>query len=129
MCQIVDIKTACSHIGSHKELSRVLAKFLHRIVALGLREVAVQAVGIIAVGYQLVGHILRILASATEDDAVDVGVMVSHALQSMVFVLSLDQIIDMLHILRTLIALSGDKLHRIVHEVLGDSRDLLRHSG
>jgi len=38
----------------------MLAELLHRQVALLLREVAVQRLGVVAVAYQFVGHLLRL---------------------------------------------------------------------
>ena len=38
--EVVHVESACSHIGSHKNLEVTLAEFLHHHVALLLREVA-----------------------------------------------------------------------------------------
>ena len=49
MCQVINIEAASCHIGSHEHRNHPIAKFLHHDVALLLRQVAVQGIGIIAV--------------------------------------------------------------------------------
>ena len=42
VCEVIDIQTTSSHIGSHQQLDGVLAELLHSQVALLLRQVTVQ---------------------------------------------------------------------------------------
>ena len=41
MGEVVNVETACCHVGSHEQLYAVLAESLHGEVALLLRQVAV----------------------------------------------------------------------------------------
>ena len=107
----------------------MVAEFAHGHIALNLTQIAVQTVGVIPVGYQLVGYLLSLFAGAAEDDAVDVRVVVGHTFQRQILVVCFDHIIYVPHILGTLIAVSGHKFHRVVHEVLGNIGNLLGHCG
>ena len=107
----------------------MVAEFLHRQITLLLRQVAMQAVGVISVGDEFVGNLLGLLAGAAEDDAVDVGVIVGDTLEGEIFVVSFHHIIDVLHVFRTLILVAGYKLYRLLHEALRDICNLLGHCG
>ena len=88
-----------------------------------------QTVGVVAVVDQLVRHILRLLARATEDDAVDGGIVVGYTFQREVLVLRLDHVVDVLDVGCALVAVARHELHGVVHEVLGYLRYLAGHSG
>ena len=117
MGEVVHVKTSGSHVGGYQELGDMVAEFLHREVALRLREVAVQTVGIVAVIDKMVGHLLRLLTGAAEDNAVYIGIIIGDTLEGQIFVVSLHHIVDMAHIVGGLIAVAGHKLHGIVHEI------------
>ncbi len=129
MCEVVHVKSACGHVGGHKYLGDMVAKFLHRQVSLRLRQVTVQTVGVVAVGDQLVGHFLRLLFCAAEDNAVYAGAVVDHTLQCEILVVSLDHIVYVSHVFRSLVAVAGHEFHRIFHEAAGDACNLFRHRG
>ena len=127
--QVVDVKAASSHIGSHKQLSEVLAELLHGLVALLLREVAVQRLGVVAVLDQLVGYLLRLQLRAAEDDGENLGEVVHDTLQRQVLVLRMHHIIDVVHILGTLIARAHDDGLVILQVMLGHLLHLTAHRG
>ena len=104
MCEIVNIKSACCYIGSHKQLCAMLAEFLHREVALLLGEIAMQGIGIVTILYQFVGNLLSFHTGATEDNAIDAGIVVNDTLQCKIFILRAYHIIYMIYMLGTLIA-------------------------
>ena len=104
VCQFVDIKTAGCHVGGNEELRAVLTELLHREVALGLREVAVEGFGVVAVADEEVGHFLCLHTGATEDDAVAFRIIVDHAFQREVFVFGVYEIIDVVDVFGAFVA-------------------------
>ena len=103
MCKVVDIQSACRHVGGDEELCQMTAELLHRQVTLLLGEVAVERLGIVAVVDELVGYLLRLTLCATEYYRIDSGIIVDDALQRKVFVLGVDQIVDMVDVFGTLV--------------------------
>ena len=81
MGEIVDVKTAGSHIRRNENRCHPVAEFLHDDVALLLRQVAVEGVGVISVGDEPVGDFLSVAACATEHDGVDIGRVVGDSLE------------------------------------------------
>ena len=98
MGEVIDIEAACRDIRSHKQLGYMVAEFLHGQIPLGLREIAMQAIGVVAVIDQAVGHFLRLLARAAEDDAVNIRVIVGYTFECQVFVVCLDKVVDVAYI-------------------------------
>lgn len=129
MREVIYIESARRHVGSDKKLGDMVAKFLHRQVALRLRKIAVETIGVVAVGYKIVGYLLGLLLGAAEDYAVNVGIIVSHTFQREILVVRLHHVVDMLHIGGTLVFIACHKFHRVVHEFAGDRGDLFRHGG
>ena len=129
MRQVVDVQSAGSHVGSHQQLRQVTAELLHGQVALLLREVAVQGLGIIAVLDELVGYLLRLNLRAAEDNGKDTGIEVDNALQCQVFVLGIHHVIHMVDILGTLVAAAHHNLLVVVQVVEGYLLDFLAHGG
>ena len=84
--EFVDIESTSRNVGSHKELGAVLAKLLHRQVALGLCQITVQRFCAITIFDELVGNLLGFEACAAEDDAIDARIVVDNALESCIFV-------------------------------------------
>ena len=105
------------------------SELLHRQVALLLRQIAVQTVGVITVGYQFVGYLLRVLLGAAEHDAVYVRAIVHHPLQRQILVVCLDHVVYVAHVLGALVAVAGHELHRLVHEPSRYVGYLLGHRG
>ena len=127
--QVVHVEATGSHVRCHEQLRQMLAELLHRQVALGLREVAVQRLGIVAVADELVGHLLRLHLGAAEDDGEDAGVVVHDALQGEVLVLGVHHIIDVVHVLGPFVARAHHDLLVVVQVVLGDTLHLTAHRG
>ena len=127
--EVVHVEASSRHVGSHQQLQVALAKLLHHRVALCLRQIAMQGVGVVAVLDELRCHLLGTGASAAKDDAVDARQVVDYALEGEVLVARLDHIVEVAHVGRALVACAGDKLHRVVHVVLCDSGNLARHGG
>ena len=129
MGKVVHIESASGHIGSHEELQVAVAEFLHHEVALLLREVAVEGVGIVAVGQQFGGNLLGILAGAAEDNAVDGRIEIYNTLEGFVFVLGVNQIIDMPDVGRSFVFMAYGNLDGIVHILAGNAGDGFGHCG
>ena len=129
MRQVVDIQTAGCHVGGHKQLGEVLAELLHSEVALLLREVAVERLGVVAVLYQFVGYLLGLYLGAAEDDGEDARIVVDNAFQRQVFVLGVHHVVDMVHILGSLIAAAHHNLLVVVQVVARYGLYLLAHGG
>ena len=125
--EVVDIKTARSDVGRHKQRQNAVAEFLHHHVALLLREVAVEGVGVISVGDELVGDFLGVAARAAEDDGVDIGGIVGDTLEGKVFVARVHHIVYVSHVLGAGVTRADDYLLRILHEALGNLRHLGGH--
>ena len=102
--EVLHVKAARRHVGGYEQLRAVLAELLHGQVALRLRKVAVQGLGIVAVANQQVGHLLGFHARTAEDDAVDFGIIVHHPLEGEILVARLHQVIDMVDVLRAFVA-------------------------
>ena len=77
--QVVYIKAACGDICSHEDGDVALAEFLHDDVALLLREVAVQRVGVVSVRNKAVGNILCFRTRTAEYYSVNVRTVVGDA--------------------------------------------------
>ena len=129
MRQILDVQSACGHVGGHEQLQAVLTELLHRQVALGLREVAVERVGVVAVAYEKVGHLLRLEARAAEDDGVDFRIVVDEAFQGEILVFGMHQVVDVVDVLGPLVARAYDNFLVVVQIVFGDALDVFAHGG
>ena len=129
MRQVVHVQSACRHVGGHEQLGAVLAELLHRQIALLLAQVAVQGIGIVSVAYQVVGHLLRLHFGAAEDDGIDAGKVIDHALQGEVFVSRVYHIIYVVHILGSLVAAAHLYLPRFPEILPGDALYLTAHGG
>ena len=127
--EVVNVKATCRNVGGNQQLKVAFTEFFHHGIALSLREVAMQGIGIVAVLNELRRHLLGTCSSAAKDNAIDAGQVVYNALERVVLVAGLDHIIYVSHIGRTLIADTGDKFHRVVHVILGYVGNLTRHGG
>ena len=106
----------------------MLAELLHGYVALLLREVAVQRLGVVSVAYEFVGYFLRFRLGTAEDDAVYARIEVDDALQGKILVLGVHHIIYVVDVLGTLVARSHYNLLVVVQIVESDALDVLAHS-
>ena len=113
--QVVHIQPACGHIGGHKHVQVAEAELLHHVVALRLTQLAVQRVCVVAVLDQSVGNLLRLLAGAAKDDAVDAGIIIGDALQGGVLVPGVHHVIDVPDVLVAFVAATDDDLARLLH--------------
>ena len=127
MRQVIHVETTCCHIGSYEQLHRMLAEFCHGEVTLLLRKITMKCLRIVAVAYQFVGHLLRLQFRTAEDDGKDARIIVHDTLQCGIFILGIHHIIDMVHVLGTLITAAYDDFLRVVEEVLGYLLDFLAH--
>ena len=121
MSKVIDVKSTRSHVSSHENLNHVLTEFLHSEVSLLLREVAVERICIISVADQMVSHLLSLQFGAAEHDGVDAWVEIHYTLERKVFILGIDEIIDMIDVFRALIA-------RAYHNFLIVTQILFGHS-
>ena len=129
MGEVVDIEPPGGDVGGDEQLQVVQAELLHHRVALLLREVAVQGVGVVAVLDEGVGDFLGFEAGAAEDDAVDVGVVVGNAFQCEVFVFGVDEVIDVFDVFGAFVFAADDYFAGGVHVLLGDAGDVGGHGG
>ena len=129
MSQVVHIQSSCSHIRSHEQLCQVLTELLHRQVTLLLGEVAMQRLRIIAILNQFVGYLLRLYLRTAENDGEDTGIEIYDTLQRQVFILGIHHIIDVIHILCTLITATNHDLFVIMQIGLRHTLHLLTHRG
>ena len=127
--QVVHVQPARGHVGGHKHVQVAEAELLHHVVALRLAQLAVQRVCVVAVLDQSVGNLLRLLAGAAKDDAVDAGIIIGDALQGGVLVPGVHHVIEVPDVLVALVAATDDDLARLLHVLAGDACDLLRHGG
>ena len=105
----------------------MLTELLHGQVALLLREISVQRLGIIAILDELVGHLLRLQLRATEDDGEDAWIVVYQSLQRQILVLGIHHIIDMVYVLGSFVARTHHNLLVVVQVTLGNALYLLAH--
>ena len=129
VCQVVDIEASGGNVGGDEELRTVLAELLHGQVALGLCQVAVEGLGVVAVADEVVGDFLGLHAGAAEDDGIDAGIVVDNALEGGIFVLGLDEIIDVVDMLRPFVARADDNLLVVVEIAFGNPFNLGPHGG
>ncbi len=113
--EVVDVEAACGHVGGYEHGNHAVAEFLHHHVALLLREVAMERVGVISVAYKVFGHLLGVASCAAENDGVDVGRVVSDALERQVFVAGIDHVVDVAHVGGAFVAGAYNELHGVVH--------------
>ena len=125
--QVVYVESAGGHVGGHEQLHGVLAELLHGQVALVLREVAVQGLGVVSVLDELVGNLLRLQLGAAEDDGEDARMEVNDALQGEVFVLCVHEIVDVVDVFGALVARTNHDFSVVVQVGLGDALNLAAH--
>ena len=107
----------------------MLAEALHRQVALLLREVSVEGVGVVTVLNQFVGNLLRLHACATKNDGIDFRVVINDTFEGEVFVARAYHIIYMIDVLGAFVTTTHDNLSGIVEIILGDALNLFAHCG
>ena len=129
MCQVVNVQTAGSYIGSHEQLYGMLAELLHGQVTLLLRQVAVQRLSIVAVLDELVGNFLCLNLRAAENDGKDAWIVVHQPLQGQVLVLGVHHIVDMVHMLGTLVAATDHDFLVVMQITFGYTFYLTAHRG
>ncbi len=129
MSEVVDIKASGSHVGCHEYTHHAVAEFLHHDIALLLREVAVERLGVIAFLTETVGNLLCVASRAAEDDAVDIGRVVDNALEREIFVAGIDHIVYVLDVGGAFVARANHKLHGVMHVFFCDASDFGRHRG
>ena len=77
----------------------------------------------------MVGHLLRFETRAAEDDAVDAGIVVDNALEGGIFVLCAHGIVDVVHVLRALVAAAHHDFAVVAEVVFGDALNVGAHGG
>ena len=127
VCETVNIESTRRHVGSDEELHSVLAELLHRKVALCLRKFAVERLCVVTVLNEFVGNLLSLHTGAAEDNGVDFRIVVGYSLESVVFVLSRHEVVDVVHLLRALVSRAHYDLLCVAEVVLADALNLLAH--
>ena len=67
MCQVAHVNTTGSHAGSYQHIEVFIAEFLHNVVALRLRKIAMQCIGTVAITDERIGYFLGFLPGAAKD--------------------------------------------------------------
>ena len=129
VCQIVDIQSSGCDIRRYQQLRQMVSELLHRQVTLLLTQITMQRLSIIAVTDEFIGYLLSLNLRTTEDDGEDTGVIVHDTLQGEVLVLGVHQIIDMVHILCSLVAATHHDLLVVMQVFLRDPLYLPAHRG
>ena len=88
-----------------------------------------QGISIVPITDELVGDLLGLTTRATEDDAVDIGVVVGDTLQSKVLVACRYDVVVVADILVPLVLRPDDDLLGLVHVGGSDGADLTGHRG
>ena len=127
MCQIIYIQPTRCHIGGNQQLNGMLAELLHRQVTLLLRQVTMQRLSIIPIANQFVGNLLCLQLRTAEYNGEDAGIIVYQPLQGKVFVLGIHHIIDVVHMLCTLVAASYHDFLIVMQITFGNAFYLLAH--
>ena len=127
MRQIVYIQAPRSYICGHQKLNVVIAKLLHGEITLLLTEITVQCFGIVSITYQLVSNFLCFKLCTTKDNCKDARIKVDQSFQSRVFIFCIHQIIDMIHLLGTLVTTSNDNFLMIIQIISGNLFNLATH--
>ena len=127
MRQVVNIQSSRCYIRRHQQLRQMVTELLHRQVALLLGEIPMQRLGIIAVTDEFIGNLLCLDLRTTEDNGEDSGVIVYDAFQGEVLILGIHQIIDVVHILRPLVAATHDDLLIVMQVFLGNPLHFTAH--
>ena len=129
MRQVIHVETTCRHIRCHQQLRQVLTELLHRKVTLLLTQITMQRLSIITIPNQFIGYLLCLYLRPTEDDGKDLGIVIHDTFQSEVLVFGVHQIIDMVHVLCTLVATTYYDLLIVVKILLCDTLHLTAHGG
>ena len=114
MREVIHVKSAGCHIGSHQQLELMFAELVHGQVTLCLRQVAVKGIGVIAVLHEFVRYLLSLQAGTAEYDGVYGGIIVHDTLECQVLVLGMHHIVDVVHVLGALVTGSDHDLTCVV---------------
>jgi hypothetical protein len=129
VADVLHIKAARGHIGRHEQLQVIFAKTLHHPVAVALRQVAVQGIGVVAVANHLLGHFFGVVFCAAKNQAINAGQRVNHAFEGGKTIIHAAHIVDVLDVFVGLIAFTGGQLQRIVHIIVRNGTNGFGHSG
>ena len=88
-----------------------------------------QSLGIVSVANQFVGHLLCLYLGTAEDDGENARVVVYQSFQGQILVFGIDHIVDMVHMLGTLVAAAYHNLLVVVQIPLGYALYLTAHGG
>ena len=92
---VIDVDAAGRHIGGHEEFEARFAELVHDAVAHGLAHVAVEAVGRVALGVQMIDEVVDHALGVTENDAQLEIVDVDEAGEELDFVAAIDLVVDL----------------------------------
>jgi len=127
--EVRHVDTPRSHVGRHQDVDRLVAELAENLLALGLRHVAVQPLGRIALGHQTRRHLVHADLRAAEDDAVKVRFDVDDARHGVELVGFAHLEIDLVReVGRQVLRLHAQHL-RIAHVSLRKTDDPLGHRG
>ena len=127
VCQVVHVESARSHVGSNQQLQMTLTELLHHQVTLCLAQLAMQWISVISVLNQLIGYLLCLFTSTTENDTVNLRIEVNHALQCRIFIFRMNDISYVIYVLATLVLSTDCNFFRIVQICFCDTCDIWAH--
>ncbi|OPZ02701.1 MAG: hypothetical protein BWZ11_00676 [Bacteroidetes bacterium ADurb.BinA395] len=76
MREIAHVQSSGSNVGSHQQLNIANSEFLHHIVALCLRKISMQSIGIITILHKFFGNFFCFLTGSAKHNAINVGIEV-----------------------------------------------------
>ena len=127
MSKVIYIQSASSHIGSYQNLYVSDAELLHDRIALHLRQLTVQRIGVVTLLHQFIGNLLCFFTCAAENDTVYLRVIVNDAFKRSIFVFGMYGIHHMLYVVVTFVLASDGYFLGIAKIVFGYSCNFGRH--
>ena len=129
MSQIVHIQSTCCHISRHQNLQVFDSEFVHHSIALCLRQIAMQCIGIVTVYHQFFCHLFGFHTGTTKHNAINIRIVIQYTLKHLITyrIFSKDKV--MFYILSRLTTLTNGYFLRILHVITSNIGYFLRHSG
>ena len=106
-----------------------MAELLHGQVALRLRQLPVQGLGVVAVLYEFVGHFLRFKAGAAEYYGINARVIVHNPLECGIFVAGMHEIVLVVHLFGPFVARADYDFLGVGEVIACNLLDFLTHGG
>ena len=86
----------------------------HHLVALSLRKIAVQSVGIVTVGHKLFGNLAGFLTGTAKYNGIAIRIIIGNPFQRGIFIFGVNHIIMVLNVFGAGISFSDREFERVV---------------